>query len=1176
MDWTKSKKNFKKLLFIILCILINFTGRKTADHYSLPLWLDSIGTVWASYMLGPVCGSIVGITGNILHAFQNPVSCIYALTSLSIGVSVGCFAKYHFFDSFFWTTSVTAFVAVISTLISTVLNIIFYHGMTSNIWGDGVIGYLSENGFPRIVCYFVGQFYIDFLDKLITLLFLYLMFALVRNIRKLKVKKTMSAVLLICIAAGMTVRVNAQEGEPDLPKYEFTSYVQTVYSSENGLSCGEANDIAQTNDGILWIGTYAGLYRYNGREIKLMDYDSVKNVNCLYVDEEGRLWIGTNDNGLSICIDEDIVDVVDEEKGLPSNSVRCIVQSSDGYYYVGTSADMQVLSLDLEGDLKLQREVDVHYASSIAADGNGNVAAVDVNGNLYLLREQQILASMQMDVEQEQFNSCAFDENGLLYVGTSDNHIYVYDISRNGFKEKKIVNCGKLNNVNCMYFPEDGGMFVCTDSGIGYMDENNRFIEINTNQFDSSVDNMTIDYQGNLWFTSSRMGVLRLCKSKVTDFYSAVGLENKVVNTSELWNGLLYVGTDKGLDILDIGRGATVENDLTSLLKGIRIRCIRADSANTLWICTYGNGLWRYDGEAVTTYDAQSGTFGDRARVVIELQNGVIAAAGDTGISFIENGIVSKSIKYGEGLSNSLVLSLMERPDGTILAGTDGDGIALIVDGEVTGKLTRTDGLSSGVILRTVNDTAGNGTFIVTSNGLCYMEEDYTIRTLDNFPYYNNYDIWQTDDGKLFVLGSAGIYVVNRDEVISGQEVKYELLNTKEGLTSPLTANSWNSCADGRELYISCDSGVYGIDLQNYISNTGEYRMLLSSVKLDDVAYDMEYGTTLQVERDVSKIELFPEVINYTIEDPYLCYYLEGYETYPNIVLQSELSSVIYTNLPSGSYKFHLEVLGNDKKTVLQESVYSIEKAMEIYDHPWFIAYMILVMALFLCWFTWFVVRTQVQQTLSFQKKELELAKNQMQLVNQTIIAIARTVDAKDESTSRHSQRVSEYSVLIARELGMNNKECENLSKTALLHDIGKIGIADKVLNKPGRLTDEEYEIMKSHVVKGAEILKDFTGIDHVWEGALYHHERYDGKGYMAGLKGTQIPLNARIIAIADAFDAMTANRVYRNKLNFSYVLEELKKGRGTQFDPQLVDILLKLIEEGKINIEELYSDQRN
>ena len=114
---------------------------------------------------------------------------------------------------------------------------------------------------------------------------------------------------------------------------------------------------------------------------------------------------------------------------------------------------------------------------------------------------------------------------------------------------------------------------------------------------------------------------------------------------------------------------------------------------------------------------------------------------------------------------------------------------------------------------------------------------------------------------------------------------------------------------------------------------------------------------------------------------------------------------------------------------------------------------------------------------------------------------------------------------------------------------------------------------MKSHVVLGGEILKDFTLIDGVSEGALYHHERYDGRGYVHGLKGEEIPLNARIIGIADAFDAMTANRVYRKRINFDFVVEEIKRGRGTQFDPQMVDIMLELIDNGDIDVKSIYRE---
>ena len=191
------------------------------------------------------------------------------------------------------------------------------------------------------------------------------------------------------------------------------------------------------------------------------------------------------------------------------------------------------------------------------------------------------------------------------------------------------------------------------------------------------------------------------------------------------------------------------------------------------------------------------------------------------------------------------------------------------------------------------------------------------------------------------------------------------------------------------------------------------------------------------------------------------------------------------------------------------------------------------------------------------------------------ILSIARTVDAKDSNTSEHSFRVSQYSLAIAKRLGYSEEKCENLRQMALLHDIGKIGIPDAILNKPGKLTDEEYEIMKTHVIRGGEILKDFTMIDNVSVGALYHHEKYDGSGYCHGLKGEQIPLDARIIGIADAFDAMTANRVYRKQLDLDFVIAELKRCSGTQFDPKLVDILLALIDEGEIDVKRLYAESK-
>ena len=198
-----------------------------------------------------------------------------------------------------------------------------------------------------------------------------------------------------------------------------------------------------------------------------------------------------------------------------------------------------------------------------------------------------------------------------------------------------------------------------------------------------------------------------------------------------------------------------------------------------------------------------------------------------------------------------------------------------------------------------------------------------------------------------------------------------------------------------------------------------------------------------------------------------------------------------------------------------------------------------------------------------------ELDTNQKQLERvtlQTITTIANIIDAKDEYTKGHSQRVAEYASSIARELGYDAEYVQNVNYIGLLHDIGKIGIPDAILNKPGRLADNEFSLMKEHVVIGANILKDNGMIDNLLDGVKYHHERYDGKGYPEGLSGESIPQIARIIGIADAYDAMTSNRVYRKRLSDEDVIKEIERCAGTQFDPRIAHVFISMIQENKIS----------
>lgn len=1156
------------MAIVFSCILVNFVGKRSADINELPLWLDSFGTIFAAYSLGPVSGAIVGCSTNIIYYFWDPNSLAYAITSIFIGISFGLAARRRYFDSFFGATSVAGSVTFGSVVISTILNLFFYDGFTGNVWGDGVISYLMEKNVPGLIASTIGELYLDFLDKICTVLFMYFIVKMIKTSKKDRHLRRLLSLACIPFLVGMTCFVPSFESNAEVCD---NTYIQRFYNADNGLPCGHANDIAQTHDGILWVGSYSGLYRYNGNTFTFMDdFDSVKNVNCLYVDEEGRLWIGTNDSGIVVAIDGRQVNIFDTNKGLPSDSVRSIVQSSTGDYYIGTSNQMVVVCL--KDGISVKNEIsEIRYAQSTSSDRSGNVAAVTAEGRLYILKDGKVKFELHAPASDIRFSSCQFSAEGLLYSSTSDGRILVYRIMDDNYTLQHTIKCTGASEINKIYF-DNNRVWVLADNGIGII-EGVTYTRVATEDFNSSIVNMTVDYQGNFWFASTRHGLLQLSESCFSNLYVTYGLDPAVVNSTALMEGILYIGADNGLSAVDIYPGIVLDNELTRMYEGVRIRCLTKDSLGNLWICTYGKGIaCMLKSGQIIEFDPATMGIGKRVRGCIELSDASIAVSADTGLSIIRGYRVVKTIPYGNELGSSQILSMCQTPDGKLYLGTDGNGIVVYSNSMITGHLTKDSGLGSEVILKMVYDAESDAMFIVTSNNICVMKDD-VITPITSFPYSNNYDIVLDNDGEAFVLGSAGIYVVRKEDLLNDSIVDCQLLNSRFGLQCSLTANSWNELSRYDDLYLSTDRGVFTVNLDDYKNARQAYRIMVSEIIIDGIPVTVERGNALTIGRDVSTVEFVPEIINFSLEDPKISYYLEGVDTGYKTVTQSEITGVVYTNLPAGEYIFHIAIIDEDTGKILEESDYGFVKENSIYDNNWFMLYMLLVGGLFVGWATWFGTKYRAQKTMTLQQERLSLALKQVSMGNETIMAIARTVDAKDELTSRHSQRVSEYSVMIAKKYGFSEVELDNLRKAALLHDIGKIGIPDAILNKPSKLTPEEYDHMKSHVTLGAEILKDFTLVDHAVEGARYHHERYDGTGYPEGLKGMEIPLYGRIIAIADAFDAMTANRVYRKRMPFEQVMKELHNGRGTQFDPELLDMFLELIEEGDIDTASLYSD---
>ncbi len=286
----KNWKTWKIIVFVALCVCLNIGGKLLAVRLELPIWADAFGTALCAYIAGPVCGAMVGVTGNLAYVMVNHLSAAYAFTSIALGVIVGIAARKSWLEQFYGFMKTASLTIFISLAVSLPINLIVNGGFIGNKWGDAVVEFFLHMEWPDFICSALGQLSIEFADKMITIAAVYLI-VMIRRWRREEAgpqattQSTLPVVVILGLSLALSLPVSAEAQTAETKDYN--DYVQSVYSSNNGLPCGEANDIAQTNDGVLWIGTYAGLYRYNGREFQWVDnYESVRNVNCLYVEAE--------------------------------------------------------------------------------------------------------------------------------------------------------------------------------------------------------------------------------------------------------------------------------------------------------------------------------------------------------------------------------------------------------------------------------------------------------------------------------------------------------------------------------------------------------------------------------------------------------------------------------------------------------------------------------------------------------------------------------------------------------------------------------------------------------------------------------------------------------------------------------------------------------------------------
>ena len=948
--------------------------------------------------------------------------------------------------------------------------------------------------------------------------------------------------------------VNAGEG-----------YSAVIYDNQSGLPTSEANAIAQTKEGFIWIGSYSGLIRYDGNTFVNLSTDAgVSSVVSLYVDTRDRLWIGTNDSGVSV-MEKGTFRRYGRHEGLNSLSVRAICEDKQGNILIGTTDGISYI----DGNMMLHNlklgEFEHETIRTLETSNEGTVYGVTLEGSVFTLKNMQLTGFYNekalnitgaRTVLSDDYNP------GYLYIGDSGSTIYYGSFIDGEFSLSRKFLTGDMHFINDIA-NFGGTMWVCTDKGIGYFDDFH-FIPIGDSPMTTSVENVMVDQNYNLWFVSSQQGVMKIVPNRFTDIFRKYGISGSVVYTTCLYDDTLYIGTkNDGLIVIKGGKvqeqlivkDGDDEKDLIEYLSDSKIRSINADSKGTIWFSTFGSkGLIGLKNGKITRIRTADGLPSERVRTVVERKDGSLLVCCTGGLAIVENGQVKKVYTEKDGITNTEILTASLMDNGDVVLGTDGGGVFVISDSGV--KCINVDsGLSSDIVMRVKKDRDRDIMWLVTSNSLSYMNSRYQVTRVEEFPYLNNFDLYENNRGEMWVLSSNGIYVAKADDVLSGKPFRYLYYGIHNGLPSISTSNSYSELTSDGNLYMSCTSGVIKVNIEEADQNTSTFNASVPFVEADGVIIYPKEDGSFSISASTQKLTVYCYVFNYSLINPEVTYQLQGFEKSAVTVTRKDLKPIDYTNLKAGKYKFHMSVVDPHSGQAYELSVH-IDKEKHLHEY-WSFRIIVIVAAIAL-------ITLLVSLVMDRRTKKL-IAKNneQKKFIREVVEAFARVIDMKDQYTRGHSIRVAHYTAMLAKEMGFDEDTAEKYYNIALLHDIGKIGISDDVLNKPGKLNDEEYATIQSHSAKGYDTLKDISIMPELAIGAGSHHERPDGKGYPHGLKGEEIPTVARIIAVADTFDAMYSNRPYRNRMPFAKVFKIIKEIRGTQLDADVVDAFIRLVDQG-------------
>lgn len=1005
----------------------------------------------------------------------------------------------------------------------------------------------------------------------------------------------------------------------------FSNYYSQTWTVSDGLPGNCITDIMQDDEGFIYFGTYEGLVRFNGYEFFVLNKNKNGSVDFIaarkiFQSSDGSFWIGSNDEGLT-CIKEDgTIFSYSIENGLFNNSVRSLCEDRKGNVWVGTSSGICYVNREMEictPDFSRLMEAGIFsgnnfLVSSLMCDSSGTVWVITNNENFtYCIREKNGKFVLEIfegisNLPSEHISSVMEAPDGSMWFGIAPHSAVHVEKGRNGITqtvydigigEQKgtVVSCIMNDSKDNVWFSLDSGIVVLSGGKLLGFNQKNGLC-------DEEISKTFEDKEGNIWITTDKGGIQKLSPTK----FKTIKM-NSTVNAiaQDQKRGVMWVGTDNGLFCLKDGK--YVENSVTEFCRNIRIRHVSMSSSGKLLVGTYeklGQVMVDPD-DKIYNWTKKTGLAGDKTRVAIEGRDGSLYSGTTTGLSVIKPDGSIKNITMADGIESDFIMCLYEDREGRIWCGTDGGGIFILQDGNIVSSYSSRNGLVGNVIFK-ISEHSGK-IWICTGSGLSV----YSNGTFSNFNASNGLgsdSVFQVifDESNAWFTCNKGIFSVKKSELEGLADgylssVTSKFYSKTDGINSSgVTSTSLSVRDSSGDIWFTLIDGIalYGINKDSLLESVPESHIEGIFVDNNEIVFGVGLDfndKTIRLSPGDKRLNIKYSGLSYTSSEKVrFKTRLIGFEK--EYSEWTDERTVSYTNLGPGTYTFTVVSKNGDDIVGTPSEILTVIKEPAFYQRQGFL----LLIVLFSLAVIFFIIKiktsayrknqaklekivqertkelTDLQHSLELQVEErtAELRKekeNVQRLSVESMKALVASIEAKDKYTNGHSIRVAEYSRMLASRLGKNQEEQDEIYYSALLHDIGKIAVPDYIINKQGKLTQEEFEIIKEHPIRGCEILKTVSFMQNAGIVARYHHERYDGKGYPDGLAGDEIPECARIVCVADSYDAMTSNRSYRKYLSQEVVKSELEKGRGTQFDPEVADIMLEIIrEDAGYNLHEI------